>query len=108
MAFRQEGLRYPDFMCGRVIHSSALFRLAIVDGLKVSDSRVNVRPRYNAAPSQELLVIRENHKTGERSLDLIKWGLIPHWWSEPRRGPTQDRERFKSPDVTIRSAVFRR
>ena len=33
----------------------------------------NVQPRYNAAPSQELLVIRENHKTGERSLDLIKW-----------------------------------
>jgi putative SOS response-associated peptidase YedK len=34
----------------------------------------NVPPRYNGAPSQELLVIRENHKTGERSLDLIKWG----------------------------------
>jgi putative SOS response-associated peptidase YedK len=33
----------------------------------------NIRPRYNAAPSQELLVIRRNHKTGERSLDLIEW-----------------------------------
>jgi hypothetical protein len=39
----------------------------------ISDSRMrNVRPRYNGAPSQELLAIRQNHKTGERSLDLIK------------------------------------
>jgi putative SOS response-associated peptidase YedK len=64
-------------MCGRVIQSSAPFRLAIVDGLDVSDSRMgNVPARYNAAPSQELLIIRQNHK-GERSLDLIKWGLVP-------------------------------
>jgi putative SOS response-associated peptidase YedK len=26
-----------------------------------------------------LLVIRQNHKTGERSLDFLKWGLTPHW-----------------------------
>ena len=74
-------------MCGRVIQSSGPLRLAIVDGLDVSDSRMgNVRPRYNAAPSQELLVIRENHKTGERSLDLIKWGLIPYSCKDPRGG----------------------
>jgi putative SOS response-associated peptidase YedK len=46
----------------------------------------HVRPRYNAGPSQELLVIRENHKTGERSLDLIKWGLIPHRCRDPKGG----------------------
>jgi SOS response associated peptidase (SRAP) len=53
----------------------------------VSDSRLgNVPRRYNAAPSQELLVIRENHRTGERSLDLIKWGLTPYWCKDPRGG----------------------
>jgi putative SOS response-associated peptidase YedK len=46
----------------------------------------NVRPRYNAAPSQELFVIRQNHKTGKRSLDLITWGLIPHWCRDPKGG----------------------
>jgi putative SOS response-associated peptidase YedK len=62
-------------------------RLEFVDGLDVSDSRMgNVRPRYNAAPSQELLVIRQDRKTGERSLDLIKWGLIPHWCKDPKGG----------------------
>ena len=74
-------------MCGRVIQSSSPLRLAIVEGLDVSDSRMkNIRPRYNAAPSQELLVIRENLKTGKRSLDLVKWGLIPHWCSDPGGG----------------------
>ena len=74
-------------MCGRIIQSSSPLHLAIVDGLEVSDSCMgNIRPRYNAAPSQELLVIRENRKTGERSLDLIKWGLIPHWFTDPRGG----------------------
>jgi putative SOS response-associated peptidase YedK len=46
----------------------------------------NVPRRYNAAPSQELLVIRQNHKTGERSLDLLKWGLIPHWCTASKGG----------------------
>ncbi|MGI8852704.1 MAG: SOS response-associated peptidase [Methyloceanibacter sp.] len=74
-------------MCGRVIQSSGPLRLGIVEGLNVSDSRMgNIRPCYNAAPSKELLVIRQNHKTGERSLDLLKWGMIPHWCSDSRGG----------------------
>jgi putative SOS response-associated peptidase YedK len=74
-------------MCGRVVQKSGPLRLAIVEGLDVSNSRMgNVPPRYNAAPSQELLVIRQNHRTGERSLNLIKWGLIPYWCNDPRGG----------------------
>jgi putative SOS response-associated peptidase YedK len=37
------------------------------------------------APTQELLV-RENHTTGERSLDLLKWGLIPYWCKDASGG----------------------
>jgi putative SOS response-associated peptidase YedK len=74
-------------MCGRVIQASGPLRLAIVDGLDVRDSRLtNVPRRYNAAPSQELLVIRQNHQTGERSLDFLKWGLIPYWCKDPKGG----------------------
>ena len=74
-------------MCGRVVQKSGPLRLSIVEGLDVSDNRMgNVPPRYNAAPSQELLVIRQNHKTGERSLDLLRWGLIPYWCQDPKGG----------------------
>jgi putative SOS response-associated peptidase YedK len=71
-------------MCGRVIQSSGPIRYAIVDGIDVRDSRIhNYPPRWNAAPSQELLVIRRNHETGEVSLDPLPWGLIPHWCQDP-------------------------
>jgi putative SOS response-associated peptidase YedK len=44
-------------------------------------------PRYNAAPSQELWVIRRNPETGEASMDLLKWGLIPYWCKERPKPP---------------------
>ena len=45
--------------------------VAILCGIDEPDTRfANVPPRYNAAPSQELWAIRQNHDTGERSLDL--------------------------------------
>ena len=74
-------------MCGRVIQSSGPVRYAIVDGMNVRDSRVhNYPPRWNAAPSQDLLVIRRNHETGEVSLDPLRWGLIPYWCQDPKGG----------------------
>ena len=72
-------------MCGRVFQTSRpeLLALRIVEGLDPRDNRDrrfdNVPPRFNGAPSQELWVIRRNPATGERSLDLLRWGLIPHW-----------------------------
>src|SRR5262245_41003285 len=98
-------------MCGRIIQSSSSLHPAIVDGLEVSDSRMgNIRPSYNAAHSQELLVIRENRKTGERSLDLIKWGLIPHWFTDPRGGrrPINAKAESVSKLPTFREAYARR
>ena len=64
---------YMPPMCGRVIQSSGPLRYAFVDGMNVRDSRVhNYPPRWNAAPSQQLLVIRRNHKTCEVSLDPLR------------------------------------
>jgi putative SOS response-associated peptidase YedK len=39
----------------------------------------NFAPNYNAAPSQSLPVVRFNPETKERSLDLLRWGLVPIW-----------------------------
>ena len=74
-------------MCGRVIQSSGPLRYAIVDGMNVRDSRFRNYPqRWNGAPSQELLVIRRNHKTGEILLDPLRWGLIPYWCRDSAGG----------------------
>jgi len=62
-------------VCGRIFQSSEPLRLAIVEGLNAPDTRFSgLKPRYNGAPSRELLVIRENHESGQRSLDLLRWG----------------------------------
>ena len=67
-------------MCGRIIQAQGPLRYNLVDGLGIRDSRLSNMPRrYNGAPSQELLVIRQNHRTGERSLDLLQWGFVPRW-----------------------------
>ena len=64
-------------MCGRyVIRSPAAelaYRFTVEQGLPT------LVPRFNAAPTQELPVIRWNPKTGLRQLDLLRWGLVPHW-----------------------------
>lgn len=53
---------------------------------RARQSCAQLPPRWNAAPSQELLVIRRNHKTGEVSLGPLRWGLIPHWCQDPTGG----------------------
>ena len=74
-------------MCGRVIQSSGPLRYGMVEGMDMRDSRAhNYPPRWNGAPSQELLVIRRNHETGAVSLDPLRWGLIPHWCMDPKGG----------------------
>ena len=78
-------------MCGRVIQKSSHDRLSLglVEGLQAgSGNRFgNVPPRYNGAPGQDLWVIRRNPDAGERSLDLLRWGLIPHFFADRPKPP---------------------
>ena len=74
-------------MCGRVIQGSGPLRFGIVGGVDARDSPVhNFPPRWNGAPSQELLVIRRNPDTGQVSLDPLRWGLIPYWCKDLKGG----------------------
>ena len=82
-------------MYGRVVQASDPLRFVFVDGLSVPDSRAKA-PSYNVAPSQLLYVIRENHETGERTLELLRWGLIPHGCKDPEGGPKPINARAES------------
>ena len=98
-------------MCGRVIQARGPLEYKIVDGLDVRDSRLSNYPRrWNGAPSQEFLVIRQNHDTGERSLDLLKWGLIPYWCKDPKGGrkPINAKAETVGSLPTFRDAYSRR
>ncbi|MGI0133768.1 MAG: SOS response-associated peptidase family protein, partial [Candidatus Micrarchaeaceae archaeon] len=36
-----------------------------------------LRPRYNIAPSQPVLIIRQDD--GRRTVAIVRWGLVPFW-----------------------------
>lgn len=83
-------------MCGRITQKSSPDELGLTiimgtpDDPRVQRSeraKAAWAPRYNGAPGQEHWVIRQNHKTGERSLDRLWWGLIPYWSKEIGRKP---------------------
>src|SRR5215213_1051067 len=66
-------------MCGRVVEHRELATYARELGINLSGHVPNAPPHYNGAPSQDLLVLRRDPKTGEGRLGLLRWGLIPHW-----------------------------
>jgi putative SOS response-associated peptidase YedK len=39
---------------------------------------------WNIAPTQDVLAIRLNLETQQRTLDALKWGLIPNWSKDPK------------------------
>jgi putative SOS response-associated peptidase YedK len=86
-------------------------RYGIVQGLDLRDSRTrNYPPRWNGAPSQDLLVIRRNHVTGQISLDPLRWGLIPYWCNDPKGGrkPINAKSETVATLPTFRDAYGRR
>ena len=94
-----------------MIQSSGPFKLAIVRGIDVRDDPFsNYAPRYNGAPSQDLLVIRRNHNTGETSLDPLRWRLTPYWCTDPKGGrkPINAKAETVARLPTFRDAYARR
>lgn len=46
----------------------------------------NAPPRWNGAPTDKLMVVRRDPASGENSLDLIRWGLVPHFAKDLKTG----------------------
>jgi putative SOS response-associated peptidase YedK len=46
----------------------------------------NFAPSWNLAPTDPLPVVRFDARDGERSLDVMRWGLIPYWAKDIKIG----------------------
>ena len=69
-------------MCGRfTLHS----RLNLLLQQFAIDAGPDWAPRYNIAPTQLSLVVRETAE-GRRELVPLRWGLVPSWAKEPSIG----------------------
>ena len=66
-------------MCGRVRLSSDVSEIKLVFSIPLHRPTPNFAPSWNAAPTDQLPIVRFDARTGERSLDLARWGLVPYW-----------------------------
>lgn len=88
-----------DGMCGRYASTKAPTDLAeeftAIDAVseKAGEER---RPDYNVAPTRDVIAVVQRHPrdaegnadpdTTERSLRLVRWGLVPFWAKDPSAG----------------------
>jgi putative SOS response-associated peptidase YedK len=69
-------------MCGRYVAPDtaaieAQWRLAPAGTTALFEKR------FNVAPAAEVPVLRRD-KEGRLALAAARWGLVPHWWTQPR------------------------
>jgi putative SOS response-associated peptidase YedK len=66
-------------MCGRVVQSKDPTTYGRLLQPSVGGGLPNAPPHFNGAPGQDYLVGRFNPLTSERTVDVLRWGLIPSW-----------------------------
>lgn len=69
-------------MCGRFALHTNPHVVALQFGLGVDPG---FEPRYNIAPSTNILIVREDHAR-RRLADFYRWGLVPGWAKDPSIG----------------------
>jgi putative SOS response-associated peptidase YedK len=70
-------------MCGRYSLTTPLEGVQRLFGI---DELPNLAARYNIAPTQPVVVIR-NGEAGRRELTHMRWGLVPSWAKDVNSGP---------------------
>ncbi len=73
-------------MCGRYTLSSPIEVVADLFSVDAGHAPAALPPRYNLAPTQSAPVVRIARAGGPRTLELLRWGLIPSWAKEAEIG----------------------
>ena len=96
-------------MCGRYRRTTREEELARIYRIPIP-SQPDLPISYNIAPSQEVLAIRLNPETKQRSLDRLRWGLVPYWAKDEKIGFKTINARAETIDTahSFRSAFKKR
>jgi putative SOS response-associated peptidase YedK len=96
-------------MCGRYYRRSDKQRLAEAFRIGVPPS-FDILPDYNVAPQTFQPVVRLQHRTVERELALLRWGLIPFWAKDAKVGMRAINARSETVTTSplFREAMLRR
>jgi putative SOS response-associated peptidase YedK len=70
-------------MCGRYRRTTSEEELARRYHIAIPPQR-DLPISWNIAPTQDVLAIRRHPETKQRTLDALRWGLIPNWAKDPK------------------------
>jgi putative SOS response-associated peptidase YedK len=95
-------------MCGR--YAAFLPAEAIVALFRTEGPVPNWAPTWNMAPTRDAPVVRLHPESKQRRLDLLRWGLLPHWAKDAKsvRQPINARSETLSSASMFRDAFAHR
>jgi putative SOS response-associated peptidase YedK len=77
-------------MCGRSTYKLTWEEIVRLYKLTLDVAPHNFRPRHNVCPTTPIDAVI--YSEGKRSLERMRWGLIPNWWSKPLKELTTKAE----------------
>ena len=97
-------------MCGRVRLSADVSEIRLVFSTPPERPAPNIAPSWNVPPTDPLPVVRYDDKARERSLDVMRWGLVPFWAKDIKVGLANINAKAKGIDTrpAFREAFQRR
>jgi putative SOS response-associated peptidase YedK len=90
-------------MCGRYALGKMQWWI-LQESFRLSQSALNLQPRWNIAPTQMAPIIR--HDDGQFEAAMARWGLVPHFWNKPLKEMKYSTFNAKS-ETASRAASFR-
>ncbi len=70
-------------MCGRISLSTPA--RVVAEHFELAEAP-ELAPRWNVAPGQPVAIVRVRPSSGERALELRRWGLVPPWSKDASGG----------------------
>src|SRR5260221_11635483 len=97
-------------MCGRARLSSDGSEINLAFSIPPERPTPNIAPSWNVAPTDPLPIVRYDAKDGHRSLEVMRWGLIPYWAKDIKIGYSTINARAEEIDTkpTFREAFRQR
>lgn len=95
-------------MCGRYASATPADRIHRL--FRAVNPTPNLQPTWNMAPTREAPVVRLHPGSKQRHLDLLRWGLVPHWVKDLKstRQPINARSETLATTPMFRDAFARR
>ena len=91
-------------MCGRARLSSDVSEIKVAFRIPPARPTPNFPPSWNVAPTDPLPVVRYDAKEHQRSLDVMRWRLVPFWAKDIKVGFANINAKARGPKTSPLSA----